>query len=435
MKNLITFLALLLINSVLVAFTPVVPEKMSYQAVVRNAENKLVANQAVGLKISILQTSATGTVVYAETQTPSTNPNGLFSVSIGTGTVVTGAFSTIDWSKGPYYIKTEIDPAGGPAYSITATSELLSVPYALYAKDVQNKQWAESGSSIYFNTGKVGIGKNPGADLRQFQVVTANNQAIAANNNSTYSTIYASNDGTGAAGEFRNHIKIVDGTQGTGKVLTSDLNGNSSWQTPASSKWETNGSNIYYNDGNVGVGVTPLSTTKLYIKDDGNLYAGAFENNGSYSTIYSRNYGSGPAGNFSNNSTDYTLYARNLGTGPSAYIDGTLQVAGGNTAEINRNQTGYANIVPVCYGSVEATGTKNTGGSTTNYTVTKSSVGTYDITITGETYSQATHCAIASLGDAGFINTNAVGGKLRVYTYNTSYVATDREFSFVVFKP
>ena len=109
MKKLITILALLLINSVLVAFTPVVPEKMSYQAVVRNSSNQLVANQAVGLKISILQTSATGTVVYAETQTPTTNANGLFNVSIGTGIVVSGTFAAIDWSKGPFFIKTEID--------------------------------------------------------------------------------------------------------------------------------------------------------------------------------------------------------------------------------------------------------------------------------------------------------------------------------------
>ena len=146
MKKLITILSLMMFIFGLLAHPP---EKISYQAVVRNSSNQLVANQAVGLKISILQTSATGTVVYAETHTPSTNANGLLSISIGTGTVVTGAFSTINWSKGPYFIKTEIDPAGGTAYSITATSELLSVPYALYAKDVQNKQWTESGSSIY----------------------------------------------------------------------------------------------------------------------------------------------------------------------------------------------------------------------------------------------------------------------------------------------
>ena len=161
MKKLITFFALLLINSVLLAITPPVPEKISYQAVIRNSSNELITNHAVGMKVSILQTSATGTVVYSETHTPTSNANGLITIAIGTGAVISGSFSGIDWSAGPYFIKTETDPAGGTSYSITSTSELLSVPYALMAKNVQNKQWSESGSSIYFNSGKVGIGKNP----------------------------------------------------------------------------------------------------------------------------------------------------------------------------------------------------------------------------------------------------------------------------------
>lgn len=110
------------------------PEKLSYQAVIRNASNALISNQTVGMRISILQGSATGTVVYAETQTPATNINGLVSLEIGSGTQVSGSFVAINWAGGPYFIKTETDPAGGTAYSITATSQLLSVPFALYAK-------------------------------------------------------------------------------------------------------------------------------------------------------------------------------------------------------------------------------------------------------------------------------------------------------------
>lgn len=110
------------------------PEKMNYQAVIRNANNNLVSSKTVGMKISILQGLATGTVVYAETQTPTTNANGLVSIEIGGGTLVSGAFSTINWANGPYFIKTEIDPTGGTSYTITGTSQLLSVPFALYAK-------------------------------------------------------------------------------------------------------------------------------------------------------------------------------------------------------------------------------------------------------------------------------------------------------------
>lgn len=110
------------------------PEKFSYQAVIRNASNALVTNASVGMKISILKSSAAGTVVYAETQTAITNANGLVSIQIGAGTVVSGTIAGINWSNDSYYIKTETDPTGGSGYSIAGTSQLLSVPYAMYSK-------------------------------------------------------------------------------------------------------------------------------------------------------------------------------------------------------------------------------------------------------------------------------------------------------------
>jgi len=107
------------------------PQKMSYQSVLRNSSNVLLANTTVGIKISVLQGTASGTAVYVETQTATTNGNGLVSLQIGTGTVVTGSFTGINWAAGPYFIKTETDPAGGTNYGITGTQEMLSVPYAL----------------------------------------------------------------------------------------------------------------------------------------------------------------------------------------------------------------------------------------------------------------------------------------------------------------
>ena len=109
------------------------PNKMSYQAVIRNSSDALVTNTQIGLEVNIRQGTTSGTVVYTETQTPTTNANGLVSIEIGGGTVVSGNFSTIDWANGPYFIETKTDPAGGTNYTITGTSQLLSVPYALYA--------------------------------------------------------------------------------------------------------------------------------------------------------------------------------------------------------------------------------------------------------------------------------------------------------------
>jgi hypothetical protein len=153
MKKLITILAAVLLTASIWAQSP---QKMSYQAVIRNASNSLVTNTAVGMQISILQGSTSGTAVYVETQTPTTNANGLVSLEIGGGTVVSGTFAAIDWSAGPYFIKTETDPTGGSTYSITGTSQLLSVPYALSAGNVTGLEKITEGA----NTGWRLIGRD-----------------------------------------------------------------------------------------------------------------------------------------------------------------------------------------------------------------------------------------------------------------------------------
>jgi hypothetical protein len=115
-----------------------VPQKMSYQAVIRAANNNLLSLKNISMRISIIKGDAASSPVYIETHNGKTNLNGLVSIQIGTGLVVLGVFSKIDWSKGPYFIVTETDPEGGYDYSINGKSELLSVPYALYALNNSN---------------------------------------------------------------------------------------------------------------------------------------------------------------------------------------------------------------------------------------------------------------------------------------------------------
>lgn len=115
-----------------------VPEKFTYQTVIRNASNQLVSSQTVGVQISILQGGVSGSLVYMETHTASTNTNGLMTLQIGGGNVQQGVFAEIDWASGLYYLKTEIDPTGGNNYSIISTQQLLSVPYALYSQKAGN---------------------------------------------------------------------------------------------------------------------------------------------------------------------------------------------------------------------------------------------------------------------------------------------------------
>lgn len=110
-----------------------VPQKMTYQSVIRNTNGDLVTNSNIGVQISILKDSPSGQAVYVETMSNTTNENGLLTLEIGGGAPVTGTFATINWATGTYFVKTETDPTGGTNYTIIGVGQLLSVPYALFS--------------------------------------------------------------------------------------------------------------------------------------------------------------------------------------------------------------------------------------------------------------------------------------------------------------
>jgi hypothetical protein len=114
------------------------PEGINYQAVVRDLAGATITNAPVGLKLALVQTSATGTVVYEESFSTFSNDFGLVNVIFGQGTVITGSFANVDWSMGPYFIEVAADVTGGTNYSVLGTQQLMSVPYALYAKSAEN---------------------------------------------------------------------------------------------------------------------------------------------------------------------------------------------------------------------------------------------------------------------------------------------------------
>jgi len=136
MKKLFTFLVPVTIGILLtITMWAQTPQKMSYQAVIRNSSDALVANTQIGIEINIRQGSQTGTVVYTETQTPTTNANGLVSIEIGGGP----GFSAINWASDNYYIETKTAIAAPlTTYTITSVNQLLSVPFALNAKTAEN---------------------------------------------------------------------------------------------------------------------------------------------------------------------------------------------------------------------------------------------------------------------------------------------------------
>lgn len=146
MKQLFTFLVAVILTPSAYAQ---IHQKMSYQAVIHDDNNNLLINKSVGMQVSILKDSATGTAVYVERQSTFSNNKGLVRIEIGMGKAVLNTFDAIDWASGPYFMKIETDPDGGKNYRITGTSQLLSVPYVLYAEN--------SGSSVPGPQGLPGV--------------------------------------------------------------------------------------------------------------------------------------------------------------------------------------------------------------------------------------------------------------------------------------
>ncbi len=118
------------------------PAGLSYQAVIRDANNNLVINHDIGIRITILQGSATGIIVYNEARVPTSDANGLVSLEIGSRP----GFDTISWANGPFFMKSEIDPTGSTHYTISGTTQLLSVPYALHANTAERLSHATTGN-------------------------------------------------------------------------------------------------------------------------------------------------------------------------------------------------------------------------------------------------------------------------------------------------
>lgn len=226
-KIIFTFLAVLFTAEVMAQ----VPQGFNFQAVARDADGELIANSQLGVRVSVLQGSETGTSVYTETQTPETNGAGLFDLVIGEGESE-DSFSGIDWSSANYYVKLEIDPAGGTEYEELGTTRLLSVPYALMAQNVINGSGTSTGTNLPLilagsngnisitltgyegddNYGFLGLGNADGDTLAQVYVenrgdTASRGQVLVSDTFGRYSNVFPGGVFTGQKeGGFRSQL-------------------------------------------------------------------------------------------------------------------------------------------------------------------------------------------------------------------------------------
>lgn len=139
------------------------PQLLNYSGVARDNMGDIIANQALGVKIDLRQYTATGSIVYSETHSTATNDFGLFNLKIGGGTPSTGNFGNVDWSDGPYFQEVSLDMTGGTNYVSMGVSQLISVPYALYAETAGGGTVGPTGATgITGATGPAGNGGSVG---------------------------------------------------------------------------------------------------------------------------------------------------------------------------------------------------------------------------------------------------------------------------------
>lgn len=364
------------------------PEKMSYQAIVRDASNALVVSQTIGMQISILQGSAGGTSVYTETQTPTSNVNGLVAIEIGDGAVVSGDFSTIDWSAGPYFVLIETDPTGGMSYTITGTSQLLSVPYALFAK---NSGDAFSGDYNDLNNSPTAVSAfTNDAGYLLFEIdssVTNEIQVLSMSND----TLYLSNGGFAVLpsnfdNDSTNEIQLLSvsndtvylsnggfvvmpmnlDNDSTNEIQTLSFSNDTLFLTHGGGAlatfWKVNGASIYRNN-NVGIGTStpsyPLQIVETLSGVNGSAMVVAVQGGtnaaGTYAATYSAISGTDGFNRGLQGSSIGTSVGENQGVmgfadGSSASNVGIIGQAGGS-----------AFIGTGVYGYTAASGTYNYG--------------------------------------------------------------------------
>ncbi len=305
------------------------PQAFKYQAVVRDNAGEILQNQNVGIRISIHDETTLGTIVYQETFSETTNNFGLVNLQIGNGTPTIGTFTGIDWGSNSKFLEIEIDPTGGSNYSAMGTSELLSVPYALYSERSKDAVWEKSGNDIFYNDGNVGIGKSNPTDKLEISGIDA---GLTLRYDGAYSSVYG---------------QIKHGNS-QGMILNANAGGGG-W---ADMRFQTNGDTKMFLEsaGRLGLGTTEpwaglhlkgngYPNSFMFLQSDTNSDAGLRFYEGNLPKWHIFNSASNDALTIYNSNNTHTVFyaeqtSGNVGIGTTA-PDATFHVATGTDIELN----------------------------------------------------------------------------------------------------
>jgi hypothetical protein len=329
MKNYLKILFILIINIFTIKIFAQSPEVFKYQAIVRNTSGDVLANQNVSFRISILKNNTSGTLVYEEIHTVTTNSYGLVNLNIGEGSVVSGSLSTINWANDKYFLKVELDPSGGTTYLSMGTSQLLSVPYALYAKSAGT---VPDGWKITGNTGTIPWVNFIGTiDNKDFDVRTNNTLKWRFTTNGTLEFLNTGNsvfigESAGVNDDLTNNQNVFIGYKAGNSNTTGYYNIATGYQTLYSN---TTGN---YNTAN-GWGALYSNTTSNSNTANG------------WGTLYSNTTGNNNTANGTSALYFNTTGYQNTANGNEALYSnttGSYNTANGSVA-LHSNTTGSAN--------------------------------------------------------------------------------------------
>ncbi len=259
MKKTLSFLLFLSVTIISTSLNAQAPNGINYQAVIRTNTGTLASNQPVVIRARILQTTANGTAVYSERHNLTTDQFGLVNFVIGSGVpfapFTPASFANLNWGNGPYFLElgvaftNQVNPV---VYMPYGTQQMMSVPYALYAKSSGNllNQWSYGAGAPLAASGNIG----------DYYLDTATGNVYSKLNNTTWgliSNITGPQGLTGPAG-----VAGPQGPQGPAGLLTS---GSVAGNTPYwnGSQWVVNGTNFYNNGSNLGVGTTSPHASAL----------------------------------------------------------------------------------------------------------------------------------------------------------------------------